>query len=91
MSDKSVILIVVVILFLFLIYTTLKSRKAAKYDVTVGDVIYKGLVRNRWDSLDDTRDEMCFHKSDGKKSGYQSISLLPEKKLARRRNNGTET
>ena len=67
MSDKSVILIVVVILFLFLIYTTLKSRKAAKYDVTVGDVIYKGLVRNRWDSLDDTRDEMCFHKSDGKK------------------------
>jgi hypothetical protein len=67
MSDKSVILIVVVILFLFLIYTTLKSRKAAKYDVTVGDVIYKGLVRNRWDSLDDTRDEMCFHKADGKK------------------------
>jgi len=67
MSDKSVILIVVVILLLFLIYTTLKSRKSAKYDVTVGDVIYKGLIRNRWDSLDDTRDEMCFHKSDGKK------------------------
>ena len=65
--SHTVFLIIALVLLVVLVFYTVKGRKTAKYDVTVGDVIYKGLTRNRWDALDDTKDEMCFHKIDGKK------------------------
>jgi hypothetical protein len=66
MSHSTVFLIIALVLLVVLTAFTLKGRKTMKYKVTVGDTIYE-VTRNRWDALDDTKDEMCFHKANGKK------------------------